>query len=144
MRNCGIRVGDGVRVVSGCKFYSGGPISIGAHAWLVHELLMIGGEAEINIGSKVDIAPRVTLITGSHEIDIQSGRAAGRGYSRPINIGNGAWIGVGATILGGGSVGECAVVAAGALVNCDVPPNCIVAGVPAKIVRKLDQMQKGC
>lgn len=52
-----------------------------------------------------------------------------------VVIKKGAYIGLGATILSGVTVGEYSVVAAGALVNKDVPPNCLVAGVPARIIK---------
>jgi acetyltransferase-like isoleucine patch superfamily enzyme len=56
---------------------------------------------------------------------------------KPILIKRKAWIGVGATILPGVTVGENAVVAAGAVVSKDVPDNTIVGGVPAKVIKQL-------
>jgi acetyltransferase-like isoleucine patch superfamily enzyme len=56
---------------------------------------------------------------------------------KPIVVKRNAWIGAAATILPGVTIGENSVVAAGAVVNKDVPPNTVVAGVPAKIVRQL-------
>jgi maltose O-acetyltransferase len=74
----------------------------------------------------------VTFITAKHQIGEATQRAgAMRGAS--IVVGDGAWVGANATILPGVSVGRGAVVAAGAVVSRDVPPNVIVAGVPAKI-----------
>jgi acetyltransferase-like isoleucine patch superfamily enzyme len=54
--------------------------------------------------------------------------------SGPVSIGSGCWIGVNATIIGSVSIGTNSIIAAGAIVNKDVPPNSIVAGVPAKII----------
>lgn len=56
----------------------------------------------------------------------------------PVCIKKGAWIGAGAIILPGVTIGEYSVVAAGAVLNKDVPPNTLVAGVPAKIIKKLN------
>ena len=57
-------------------------------------------------------------------------------YAKPIEIGDDVWIGAGATVLGGVKIGDRAVVAAGALVNRDVGAGELVAGVPARAVRK--------
>ena len=98
-------------------------------------MLVVGGDAEVRIGARVDIGPRAVLATGSHELDCGSDRAAGAGYSAPIIIGDGVWIGACSTILGGTEIGECAVVAAGALVNRDAISRSLVGGVPAKVLR---------
>ena len=58
--------------------------------------------------------------------------------SKPVKIGDRVWIGIAATILPGVTIGENSIVAAGAVVTKDVPPNTIVAGNPAKVVKKLD------
>jgi acetyltransferase-like isoleucine patch superfamily enzyme len=68
---------------------------------------------------------------GSHE------RRAGAVRHDPITIGNGSWIGASATVLAGVSIGSGAVVAAGAVVTEDVPDDVVVAGVPARIVKRL-------
>jgi maltose O-acetyltransferase len=57
-------------------------------------------------------------------------------FYRPISIGHHAWIGIRATILGGVTIGEGAVVMAGAVVTRDVPPYAVVGGVPAKVIRE--------
>ena len=70
---------------------------------------------------------------------IQEGnRRAGEGTARPIEIGDGCWIGARSVILGGVRIGAGCVVAAGSVVTRDVPDNVLVAGVPACIKRQLD------
>ena len=59
-------------------------------------------------------------------------------FCKPVHIGKKAWIGAGATILPGVTVGENAVVAAGAVVTKDVAPNTIVGGNPAKFIKNID------
>ncbi|MDO4565403.1 MAG: DapH/DapD/GlmU-related protein, partial [Clostridia bacterium] len=66
------------------------------------------------------------------------GRREKLAYSKPVTIGNDVWIGGNCTILPGVTIGNNVIVAAGAVVTKDVPDNCVVAGVPAKIIRNLE------
>jgi len=108
--------------------------SIGKNVFINHDcsFLDIGG---ISIEDDVLIGPKVSLITESHPLSPAERKAL---TVKPIVIKRNAWIGAGATILPGVTVGENAVVAAGAVVNKDVPANTVVAGVPAKVVRTLE------
>lgn len=63
-------------------------------------------------------------------------------YSSPITIKDGCWICSSATICGGVTIGENSIVAAGSVVLRDVPPNSIVAGVPAKVIRQIDETDR--
>lgn len=132
---CGASLGKNVRVVSSARFYISGNLEIGDDTWIGHDLLIVGGGADVKIGSKVDIGPRVSLITGTHDLLTTEGRAAGTGQSLPITIENGVWIGASATVLPGVVVGFCSVIAAGALVNRDVEARVIVGGVPAILIK---------
>lgn len=112
-------------------------MAIGVHTWLspgvvIHSHL----EAPIVIGERCDIGPGVEFIPGSHIIGT-SLRRAGSGIAKPISIGNGCWLGAKSIILGGVNIGDGCVVAAGAVVTQSVPPNSLVAGVPARIKRQL-------
>lgn len=140
LRLAGARLGREVRVVSGARFRISGPLSVGDGTWLGEDLLVVGGDAEVSIGGRCDIGPRVTLVTGSHVLWQNEDRAAGDGFSAPIMIGDGVWIGAGATILGGVSVGDRAMIAAGALVASDVEPDTLVAGVPARLVKRRESL----
>ena len=130
----GAEVGENARIVSSAKFHLSGRLVIGANTWIGHDVMIVGGDAEVRIGCDVDIAPRVSLVTGSHHPFTVPGKAAGEGYSKSIVVGDGAWIGAGATILGGVRVGRETIVAAGALVRRDVLDGTVVAGVPARLV----------
>ena len=107
------KVGKGVFVNFGCTFLDRGGITL---------------------GDDVFIGPNVQLITENHPEQPQNRRNV---YARPISIGRGVWIGAGAIILPGVTVGENSIIGAGAVVKKDVPANVIVAGVPAKIVREI-------
>ena len=107
--------------------------TIGANVFINHacSFLDLGG---ITIEDDVLIGPKVNLITENHPIDPTKRKSL---LCKPIVIKRNAWIGAGATILPGVTVGENAVVAAGSVVTKDVPSNTVVGGVPAKHVKNI-------
>lgn len=137
LRWAGLSIGEGARICSSARFFSSGSIAIGARAWIGHDVRVFGGDSAIEIGADVDLAPRVTLVGGSHEQGAPGQRAAGPGISAPIRIGDRSWIGAGAIVLGGVTVGQEAIVAAGAVVTHNVPDRTKVGGVPARALRSL-------
>lgn len=106
--------------------------TLGKNVFINHacSFLDIGG---ITIEDDVMIGPRVNITSENHPLDPTDRKAL---IPRPVLIKQNAWIGAGATILPGVTIGENAIVAAGAVVNRDVPPNTVVAGLPAKVVRE--------
>ena len=68
------------------------------------------------------------VVTGTHQIDLVGSHVAGLGYSLPISIGDGTWICTSATILGGATIGERSIVAAGAVVKGVFPANVLIGG----------------
>lgn len=103
----------------------------------------------ITLGNSVWIGANVNIVTPEHpliaEERINQNYPDGRHdleFSRPIVIKDNCWICSGATITGGVTIGENSVVAAGAVVTKDVPPNCIVGGVPAKVIREIDEQDR--
>ena len=93
--------------------------------------LDLGG---ITIEDNVLIAPKVSLLSEGHPLSPENRQSLVPGH---IHIKKNAWIGANATILSGVTVGENAVVAAGAVVSKDVPDNTIVGGIPAKIIKTI-------
>jgi len=91
--------------------------------------------AEIRIGDDVMIGPNVSLITEGHPVAPSQRRTSV--VAKPIVIERNAWIAAGATIIGGVTVGENSVVAAGSVVTRDVPPNTLVGGNPARVIRSI-------
>lgn len=94
--------------------------------------LDLGG---ITIEDGVLIAPKVSLLSEGHPINPADRQSLVPGH---IHIKKNAWIGAGATILPGVTIGENSVVAAGAVVSKDVPANTIVGGVPAKVIKSIN------
>jgi acetyltransferase-like isoleucine patch superfamily enzyme len=109
-----IRVGRNVFINQNCTLYD------------------LGG---IDIGDEVMIGPNVSLITSGHPI-APSQRRAGVTAS-PIVLERNVWLGAGVTIIGGVTVGENSVVAAGSVVTRDVPPNTLAGGNPARVIRSI-------
>lgn len=92
--------------------------------------------APVRIGDYCMIGPNTLIATVGHPL-LPGGRRKKMANSAPITIGNDVWIGGNCTILPGVIIGNNVVVAAGAVVTSDVPDNCIVGGVPAKIIKYL-------
>ncbi|MGB0384120.1 MAG: acyltransferase [Ardenticatenaceae bacterium] len=97
-------------------------------------LLNLG--ADVTIGEHVAFGQQVTILTETHEIGPASSRS-GPLIAKPVKIGNGCWIGAHSTIFPGVTIGSGVIVGTNAVVTKDVPPNTLVAGVPARVVRKL-------
>ena len=108
-------------------------ITIGKNVFINHacSFLDMGG---ITIEDNVLIGPKVNLITENHALNPNDRKTL---ICKPIVIKRNAWIGAAATILPGVTIGENAVVAAGAVVTNDVPANIVVGGVPAKIIKTI-------
>lgn len=136
----GLKLGERTRIM--------GPLLItGSADWreLVHfgagtfvtGPLRIDVDAEVRVGDRVHIGHDVLLLTIDHEIGSATERCAAMSAS-PIVIGDGAWLSSRCVILPGVTVGAGSIVAAGAVVTHDVPPDTLVGGVPARVLRSLD------
>lgn len=135
-----VSVGDEIIIGFGDNIYIGNNVSINYRCTLIDN-------NTITIGNDVLIAPGVQMNTASHPVALEerltpnwvpgSSEYRWRTYALPIRIGNGCWIGANATILGGVTIGDGAVVAAGAVVTRDVPARTLVGGVPAKVIKTL-------
>lgn len=108
-------------------------IKIGKNVFINFDctFLDLGG---ITIEDGVLIAPKVSLLSEGHPVSPESRHSLTAGH---IHIRKNAWIGANATILQGVTIGENAVVAAGAVVSNDVPDHTIVGGIPAKIIKTI-------
>ena len=126
------RFGKGTGVQRGCQFLNGRKVELGDRNVINFGCLLDGRRYRISTGSDVSIGPEASILTLGH--NPQSPNFDLRGGD--VRIGNHVWIGYRAIIMPGVTLGEGAVVAAGAVVTRDVAPYTIVAGVPARIVRQ--------
>ena len=97
--------------------------------------------AKVEIGDNVLFAPNVAVYTAGHPIHPDA-RNAGYEYGRPIKIGNNVWIGGNSIILPDVTIGDNCVIGAGSVVNKDIPENCIAAGNPCRVIRKITEEDK--
>ncbi|GAB1489140.1 hypothetical protein MASR2M8_15920 [Opitutaceae bacterium] len=122
--------GRGTGVQRGCRFYNARRVNLGDRNVINHDCLLDGRHYSIRTGHDVSIGPEATILTLGH--DPQSPKFADRGGD--VTIGNHVWIAYRAIILPGVTIGDGAVIAAGAVVTKDVEPYAIMAGSPARKV----------
>lgn len=109
-----ITLGEGVFINTGCHFLDQGGLTI---------------------GDNVLFGSNVVITTVNHDFDPAKRRTV---YPLPVVIGNNVWIGASVTVVPGVTIGDGAIVGAGSVVTKDVPPNTVVAGVPARVLRTLE------
>lgn len=112
-----------------------GDVTIGDYTRVGIHCTVIG---PVCIGHHVNLAQGITVTALNHHYEDPTKRIDEQGIStKPVVIGDDVWIGANAVVLPGVTIGRHAVVAAGAVVTKDVPDYCVVAGVPAKIIKQL-------
>jgi maltose O-acetyltransferase len=112
-------------------------VRIGANCGINHDVFILG-RCGIDIGDDVVLSARVMLIDAGLDPATFEVPAERKYIDGPIRIGRGVWIGAGAIILPGVRIGERSIVGAGSVVTRDVPARSIVAGNPARLIRKID------
>ena len=113
-----------------------GDVIIGDHTRIGIHNTIIG---PVTIGSHVNLAQSITVTALNHNFSDTTRRIDEQGIStNPVTIEDDVWIGANAVILPGVTIGQHAVVAAGAVVTADVPANTVVGGVPARIIKKIN------
>jgi acetyltransferase-like isoleucine patch superfamily enzyme len=130
----GKQVDDSFMLIPPFYATGGADISIGRNVFINQNCTFydLGG---LDIADDVLIGPNVSLITSGHPLEPSRRRAFTIG--KPIRIERNVWIAAGATIIGGVTLGENSVVAAGSVVTRSVPPNTLVGGNPARIIRSI-------
>ncbi len=110
-------------------------LSIGANVFINNDFMVLGS-GRVRIGDNVLIGPGTRLYTPNHSLDVGL-RREGWEIGLPITIEDDAWLGGSVVICPGVTIGARAVVGAGSVVTKDVPPDVVVAGNPARVVKEL-------
>jgi maltose O-acetyltransferase len=121
-----------------CDYGDG--ITIGARTFVNFNCTMLDG-ARISVGSECLIASGVQLVTATHPIDPTPRRAAWE-QALPVTIADGVWLGAGAIVCPGVSIGENTIVGAGSIVTHDLPAGVVAYGNPARVAREIDERDR--
>jgi len=125
-----IQIGDWCYIGEGTRIWSGSHVHVGDRVMIAHNVNIFDSLTHPLDPEQRHLHFRTILTTG-HPRDIQLD-------DRPIVIGDDVWIGAGAIVLRGVTIGRGAVLGAGAVLTHDLPPMCVAAGNPARVIRDLD------
>ena len=128
---CG-NIGEGSRVMPGINVVRGNSVKIGKNVVIMYNCLMMAA-GTITIEDDAQIAANVQLISNNHDIHDRKILVC-----KPVILKHNCWIGAGASILPGVTIGENAIVGAGSVVTKDVEANTVVAGNPAKVIKRIE------
>ncbi|MEL6138612.1 MAG: acyltransferase [Cyanobacteria bacterium J06626_23] len=135
LRLLGMQLGRGT-VIRGGSYLYGGRLQTGIGCQ-VNRSCYFDFTGPITFGDRVVVGHGVTFVTAKHRMGGADCRAGKDITGQPITLESGVWIGANATLLPGVTIHRGAVVAAGAVVTKNVPPNTVAAGVPARVIRQL-------
>lgn len=113
----------------------GSGITIGEHTFLNYNCTILDG-AYVRIGHHVLIGPNCQLYTPQHPMNYLERRLP-QETSYPISIGDDTWLGGGVIVCPGVTIGKRCIIGAGSVVTTDIPDDCMAAGVPAKVKKRL-------
>lgn len=140
------QIGEGAFLQGPITFHYGCHTKIGKGTFINFNIT-VQDDAPVTIGDNCDFGPNVTIVTPQHPLLAserklmldQNGVPGHLCYAEPVHIGNGCWIGAGATICPGVTIGDGCVIGAGSVVTKDIPAGSIAVGVPARVLRKLTE-----
>ena len=115
--------------------WGGKHVHFGKKVYANFHLTMVD-DTHIYVGDNTLFGPNVTVATAAHPIDPEL-RAKGYQYNLPVHIGKNCWIGAGAVILPGVTIGDNTVVGAGSVVTKDLPANVVAVGNPCRVLREI-------
>lgn len=129
------KVDEGAMINSPFYMEFANHLEMGRNSFINYDCIMLN-TAMVKLGDNVLVGPKVSFYTVNHPF-VAEQREQWLVYAKPISIENNVWIGGSAIILGGVTIGENAIVGAGAVVTKDVPANTIVVGNPARVLREI-------
>ena len=103
--------------------------------------LTLVDDTDIFVGDSVMFGPNVVVATAGHPIDPELRRKVAQ-FNVPVRIGSNVWIGAGAILLPGVTVGENSVIGAGSVVTHDIPPNVVAVGNPCRVLREISERDR--
>jgi len=127
--------GDSVCVEPPFRCDYGTNIYLGKKVYLNFDCVILD-VCEVRIGNHVFIAPGVHLYTATHPLEAELRRT--QEFGKPVTIGNDVWLGGKSIVCPGVTIGDRSVIGAGSVVTKDVPAGVVVAGNPAKVIRRID------
>lgn len=129
--------GEGLDVQPGFHCDVGTNISCGARCTFNFGVTILDG-APVTFGDNCMVGPGCVISTTGHPLSA-AGRRAREAFSKPVTFGNDVWLGANVSVMPGVTIGDNVVVGAGAVVTHDIPSNSLALGVPARVVRHLDE-----
>lgn len=127
----GVGIGKNVRICSSAHIIGCGLLTIGDNTFIgPHTFIHVS--SSVQIGKNCDISSNVTILNGSHEIDLEGDHLAGKGKSEDVYVGDGSWICVNATLLGSSRIGNKCLVAASSTTKGLYPDLALIKGCIAK------------
>ncbi len=138
MREMLAEVGEGCYIES--PFYAnmgGAHVHFGKNVYCNFGVTMVD-DTHIYVGDATMLAPHVTVATAGHPI-LPELREQGYQYNAPVHIGRNCWIGAGALIMPGVTIGDNTVIGAGSVVTKDIPANVVAVGNPCRVLREIGE-----
>ena len=120
--------------------FGGGHVHFGKNVYANFNLTLVD-DTHIYVGDYTMIGPNVTIATAGHPI-LPELREKGYQFNMPVHIGKNCWIGAGAVILPGITIGDNVVVGAGSVVTKDLPSNVVAVGNPCKVLREVNEYDR--
>lgn len=130
------RAGDDFMVVAPFFCDYGYNIEVGDH-FFANTRMTVLDEAKVTFGDNIFIGPNCSFYTACHPLDPER-RNKGLEWAEPISVGDSVWFGGDVTVLPGVTIGSNVAIGAGSVVTHDIPDNCVAAGNPCRVLRKLD------
>lgn len=120
--------------------WGGAHVHLGDYVYANFNLTLVD-DSDIYIGSRTMIGPNVTIATAGHPI-LPALRERALQFNIPVHIGNNVWIGAGAVILPGVTIGDNSVIGAGSIVTHDIPANVVAVGNPCRVLRAIGERDR--